>query len=325
MSTLHLVAPEHRQAVDAMPVFRPKHDPLERMRRDLVQVLAATPTPVHVIPEEQCVPGPEGAPDVRLLLYTPKTASDEVRLAILHFHGGGFISGTADMIAVFQQKLADDTGALVVGVDYRLAPEAPYPAALDDGYAALQWLLREARTLKVDPRRIVVMGQSAGGGLAAALALLARDRGELALAGQILIYPMLDARTGTGGASQDNASIGEFVWTREVNRFAWAAYDGGADRLGQMDGRYSPALATDVAGLPRTFIGVGSLDLFLEEDVAYALKLFRAGIRTELRVYDGGVHAFDFLPGPLQERFTADVSQAIRGFIQSADSCEPTR
>lgn len=165
---------------------------------------------------------------------------------------------------------------------------------------------------------LYVFGHSGGGGLAAALALPARDRVAPALRGQVLVYPMLDARTGTAEAPVDNPTTGEFFWTQAANRFGWAALRGPASVPAEQLGYFSPALAADLAGLPPTFVGVGALDLFLEEDIAYALRLARAGVPVEAHVYNGGVHGFDGLPGSLAEQFNADLRAAFRRLLQPA-------
>jgi acetyl esterase/lipase len=186
--------------------------------------------------------------------------------------------------------LARELGCVVVSVDYRLAPETTFPGAVEDCYAALRWLHAEARTLGVDVGRIAIGGESAGGGLAASLALLARDRGEVPLAFQLLIYPMLDDRTGV--TVEPSPTVGEFGWSRESNRFGWASLlgrdPGGAD----VSPYAAAARAEDLAGLPPAYIAVGTLDLFLEENLEYARRLMRAGIPTELHVYPGAYHGF---------------------------------
>ena len=221
------------------------------------------------------------------------------------------IAGAPDKVDAASVRLAREHGAVVVAVAYRLAPERPFPGPVEDGYTALCWLAAHAGELGVDPLRIAVMGHSAGGGLAAAVALLARDRGGPRLCGQVLVYPMLDPRTGTPDAPLDNPTTGEFLWTRKLNRFGWAALRGHAQIPPERLGHFGPALAKDVTGLPPAFIAVGSLDLFLEEDVAYALRLVRAGVRADMHVYDGGVHGFDAFPGDVAARFETDLRAAV--------------
>jgi triacylglycerol lipase len=169
--------------------------------------------------------------------------------------------------------------------------------------------------LGVNPASIIVMGESAGGGLAAMLALLARDRGKCALRGQVLIYPMLDPRTGTNEAPTCNPTTGEFVWTVQHNRFAWSALRGETPIDAEWAPYFAPAVAPELAALPSTFIAVGALDLFLEEDVAYALRLSRAGVSVETHVYPGGIHGFDLVPCEVASQYRTDLASAIERML----------
>ena len=308
--TLHLVDPAAREAIAGPVPFDPARDTVDQFRATVQASYPDDPVPC----EERIIPGPPGAPDGRVLLYRPRQARSPSP-AILYLHGGGYVAGTPDMMAPFCHRLATENGALVAAVRYRLAPETPFPGPLDDCHAALTWLVAEAEALGIDRDRIAVMGQSAGGGLAAALALLVRDRGGPVLKAQFLIYPMLDPRTGTADAPVDNPTTGEFVWTRAANRFGWSALRGGQDIAPARLGRFAPALADTAAGLPSAFVAVGALDLFLEEDVAYALRLSRAAIPVELHLYPGGVHGFEAFPGALADQFQADLHAAISRFL----------
>ena len=304
--TIHLVDPDAREAVAGPAPIDPVRDTVEQIRATVQASYPDDP----VLCEERIVPGPPGAPDVRVLLHRPDEARSPCP-AILYLHGGGYVAGTPDMMGSLCHQLAKESGAVVAAVQYRLAPETPFPGPVDDCHAALTWLAAKAEALGVDRNRIAVIGQSAGGGLAAALALLARDRGGPALKAQFLIYPMLDPRTGTADAPVDNSNTGEFVWTRTANRFGWSAMQGGQDIAPARLGHFAPSLADSVAGLPPAFVAVGALDLFLEEDVAYALELSRAGVPVELRLYPGGVHGFDAFPGALADRYRDDLNAAI--------------
>jgi acetyl esterase/lipase len=204
--------------------------------------------------------------------------------ALLWLHGGGFIMGTAAQEDRLCRRYARALGATVVAVDYRLSPEHPYPTALQDSYQALTWL---AGLSTVDTSRIAVGGASGGGGLAAALALLARDRAEIPLAGQLLVYPMLDDRT---SATPPPDHPGYRMWNHASNKLGWSCY------LGDADPRLAvPARASQLGGLPPAWIGVGTFDLFHDEDVAYAEKLAAAGVPCLLDVVPGAIHAFDLL------------------------------
>jgi triacylglycerol lipase len=202
---------------------------------------------------------------------------------------------------------------VIVSVDYRLCPETPFPGPQEDNYAGLLWLAEHAEELGVDPSRIVVMGESAGGGLAASLALMARDRGGPRLAGQVLVYPMLDWRTGGPDDCWKNRHTGEFIWTHAKNQFGWNALRGDYSPTDARKGWFSPALADDLAGLPPTYMMTGALDLFLDEDLDYARRLADAGVPIELHVYPGAIHAFEMVPDTaLQRQAMTDLERGFR-------------
>ncbi len=288
----HLVDP---QLVAALDLFAPLDlDPMRigEMRAMFTATMAplesyARPT-VHI--ETRRVPGPEGAPDVPVTLYRPAGARGPLPV-LLHIHGGGYLFGSAARSGPGSVRTADELGCVVVSVDYRLAPETRAPGALEDCYAVLAWLHREADALGVDAARIAVGGESAGGGLAAALALLARDRGDYALCFQLLVYPMLDDRTCARPPA--NPHVGAFVWTPAANDMGWRCYLGAEPGSAGISPYAAPARATDLAGLPPAYLCVGALDLFLEEDMDYAARLLAAGVPTELHVLPGAYHAFE--------------------------------
>jgi acetyl esterase/lipase len=246
---------------------------------------------------------------VRALVYTPIAAASDGRLrpAYVHFHGGGFVMGSPEGSDAANTRVAAELGAVVVSVDYRLAPEHPIPEPLEDAYAALAWVHESAPELGVDTTRIGIGGESAGGGLAAALAILARDRGDYAICHQHLTYPMLDDRTGTDEAPGDPL-VGEFVWTRASNRFGWASFLGTAPRSAPQ----VPARVADVAGLPPTWLSTATLDLFRDENLHYAQRLMAAGIRTDLVVYPAACHNFQMVPDArLTARYIRDHLDAL--------------
>ncbi|MEO0062468.1 MAG: hypothetical protein RLZZ08_1028 [Pseudomonadota bacterium] len=257
-----------------------------------------------------------GGPDVKLLVMNPPSTRQN-RGAILHIHGGGMVVGTTAAAQATKCALALDMDCVVVSVEYRLAPETPFPGPQEDNFAGLLWLAENAASLGVDPARIVVMGESAGGGLAAALALMVRDRAGTAgaapkLAGQVLIYPMLDWRTGGAQDRWRNRHTGEFIWTRAKNRFGWESLRGDYDPADERKGWFSPALADDLAQLPPAYISTGALDLFLDEDLDYTRRLIDAGVPTELHVYPGAIHAFDMVPGTgIGEQAAADLKRGL--------------
>lgn len=253
----------------------------------------------------------EGGPDIKLVVIDPPSEA-RGRGAILHIHGGEMVVGSATLAGLNKWPLAQEHDCVIVSVDYRLAPENPFPAPQEDNYAGLLWLVEHAGELNVDPARIVVMGESAGGGLAASLALMARDRGGPQLAGQVLIYPMLDWRTGGPDDRWKNAHTGEFIWTHDKNRFGWESLRGDYSPADHRKGWFSPALADDLAGLPPTYIATGALDLFLDEDLDYARRLIDAGVHTELHVYPGAIHAFEMVPGTtLQAQAATDLKRGL--------------
>lgn len=314
MTTLGLVDAEQRDMIASFPSFDPEQDDLMEFRRGLVEGSTALLNSGSVTYEERLIPAPDAAPDVRVILFQPPKAK-KTTSAILYVHGGGMIAGTPDMQAGMLNRLALETNTLVVSVDYRLAPETPFPGGLEDVYTALVWLHKQAKELEIDPDRIMIMGDSGGGCLAAATALLARDRGKVKLHAQVLIYPMLDLRTGGPNAPSDDPTTGEFVWTRAQNQHAWSAVRG---KLAADDPRFgylSPAFMQDLSGLPATFMITGALDLFRDEDITFAQRLWKAAVPTELVVYANAVHAFDLLPSSLGERVRRDVLEAVRRLL----------
>lgn len=244
---------------------------------------------------------------VSLWVHRP-TGSESGRPGLLWIHGGGFVGGTARQDDRFCSRVARELNAVVASVEYRLAPEHPYPTPLEDCYAALRWLAQQP---DVDRTRIAVGGASAGGGLATALCLLANERGEVVPAFQLLVYPMLDDRT-TLRTDIDERRFR--IWDRTSNRFGWQAYLGGVDP-DEVPALAAPARAEDLAGLPPAWIGVGTHDLFHDEDVAYAERLEEAGVRCTLTVVPGAYHAFDKVESsaPVSRAFVAAQMSALAG------------
>lgn len=240
--------------------------------------------------EERAVPGPAGAPDVPLMIIRPAGATGTLA-AVYYIHGGGMIMGSPRGIG--SDPLLDwaaELNTAVISVDYRLAPENPHPAPVEDCYAGLAWVSDHAAELGIDPARIVVAGASAGGGLAAGVALMARDRQGPPLIGQLLSYPMLDDRNDTASTHQ---MVGLGIWDRTANELGWTCLLGDARGGPDVSPYAAPARATDLSGLPPAFITVGSAETFRDEDVAYAMRIWAAGGHAELHVWPGGFHAFD--------------------------------
>lgn len=256
------------------------------------------------------------ADGVRVLIYDPgprETASG----ALLWIHGGGLIAGVAEDVGC--ARYAREAGVLVVSVDYRLAPEHPFPAPLDDCASALRWLHDHATELGIDPDRIAVGGASAGGGLTAALCQRAHDEGGPPIAFQLLIYPMLDDRT---VLRTDLDPDGLYTWTPESNLFAWTAYLGETPSLDAEPPPYAaPGRRGDLSGLPPWWMGVGDVDLFHDEAVAYAERLTEAGVPGSRLVVPGLWHAADMLAAgaDTSQRFTAAAIAALRAAIGPAD------
>ncbi|MFI9251011.1 alpha/beta hydrolase [Streptomyces sp. NPDC053069] len=245
--------------------------------------------------EELCVPGPPGGPEVTLVSGRPAGIAGPLPL-LYYMHGGGMITGNAwSVLPRLLREWALPLELAVVSVKYRLAPGAQYPAALDDCRAGLAWVAAHAAGLGIDAERVVVGGKSAGGGLAAALALLARDRGGPPLIGQLLLYPMLDDRNDTFSSHQ---MAGIDLWDRTSNATAWQAALGGRYGAADLPPYAAPARATDLSGLPPAYIEVGSAETLRDEDVGYAQAIWRAGGQAELHVWPGAFHGFDtFAPG----------------------------
>jgi acetyl esterase/lipase len=226
--------------------------------------------------------------------------------SMLWIHGGGYVMGHARQDDRLCRRFSEKLGITVASVEYRLAPEHPFPAGLEDCYAALMWL---AALPAVDPQRVAIGGASGGGGLAAALALLARDRGEIKPALQLLAYPMLDDRA----VAQSGVARNYRMWTESSNRFGWASYLGGADPEVAV-----PARRADLSGLPPAWIGIGTLDLFYPEDVAYAERLKAAGVPCKLEVVPGAFHGFDAIaPGrPVSRAFFESQCASLRDALK---------
>jgi len=284
----------------------------ERMLR-VVRTLstnATTPIVPGVEVSDRTVGGSAEAPGTRVVIYEPP---DRMRPsgAILWIHGGGLVMGRPEQANQWCSALADELGILAVSVDYRLAPEHPFPAGLDDCASALGWLHEQADDLGVDVDRIAVGGDSAGGGLAAALCQLVRDQRGPAVCFQLLNYPMLDDRT---VLRADHQGRGDLVWTAASNRFGWSAYLGRAPSLLDVPAHAAPARTTDLVGLPPAWIGVGDLDLFYEEDVDYAERLAEAGVKCELHVEPGMYHGADQLlrRAPRMQAYRQAMVEALR-------------
>ena len=306
MSRRDLIDPECRVPLDALLEAVPggfNLIPDIVARRGAVEQLTAAievPENPNVTREVRSVPGPDGEPDITVRIYRPTGAASDLA-GIYYIHGGGMILGDVAGEDAAATLVCDQVGAVVVSVEYRLAPEHPHPAQVEDCYAGLVWMAKNAAELGVDPDRIAVYGASAGGGLTIATALLARDRGGPALRFMMPIYPMIDDRNETP-SSHEITDIG--IWDRAGNIEAWAWYLGGKDA----DQYAAPARAEDVSGLPPAFIDVGTVDLFRDEDIVFAQRLMQAGVPCELHVHPGSYHAAEtFAPDAALSRRIWDL------------------
>lgn len=262
-----------------------------------------------VTTEDLTIPGTDGHA-VRLRVYRPLGVDDGPLPCLYWIHGGGYVMGSIESDDRLVQEMVHIAGCAAVSVEWRHAPEHPFPAALHDTHDGLQWLWSHTEELGIDPRRIALGGASSGGGSAAALALLVRDRGEIDICFQLLVYPMLDDRNETPSSFD---IVDPRVWHREANRLAWRYYLGG-HQDGEQPPYAVPARVEDLSGLPPTFISVGALDLFVDEDVEYARRLLKAKVPTELHVYPAtphGVNKFAY-PAAVARQFARDRDEALR-------------
>lgn len=294
-----------RRARPAEPL---EHGTLARWRATIVPgPLLPPPAPQ---PVTRLVPGPKDAPDVQVMIIDPAPGTTG-KPALLDMHGGGFVLGSATTRRAALQEIAARCACLVVSVNYRLAPEAAFPRPLEDNYAALCWTYTHAEELGIDPRRIAVGGGSAGGGHAAMLAIAARDRGEVPIAFQLLVQPMLDDRTGITRSMPP--TVGAHIWTAEMNRFGWGALLGKPAGAASVPPGSVPARVDDLRGLPPTWIGVGALDLFVFENLEYAARLAGAGVPVEAHVVPGAPHGFHHLApeAPVARRYVESYLGAL--------------
>jgi acetyl esterase/lipase len=246
------------------------------------------------------VPGNGRSPGTRVQLFVPEDVLPGAP-GLLDVHGGGFCTGTPEIDAFVNVRIAREVGAIVAAVDYRLAPEHPFPAAAEDTYLALEWLFAQAGTLGIDPARIGILGDSAGGGIAASTVLLARDRGGPTPCFQALTQPVLDDRLETGSMREGHDAL---MFPHASAVACWRHYLGGRPA----DAYAAPARMADLSGLPPTYVSVNELDPLRDEGVNYALALLAAGVSTELHVWPGAFHGFRIVQhSALAKRFMAEL------------------
>ncbi len=287
ITSRHLVDPELLPALEAFPAMDLGEATIPALRALIGQMSGAMPLPAGAAVSDVTIPGGD-ATDVRALLIVPDERATPAP-AILHMHGGAYVLGQPEMDLPRLVGMAVELGCVILSVDYRLAPETPFPGPIEDCYAALGWFHAEAGRLGIDRQRIAVMGESAGGGLAASLALLARDRGEHGIAFQLLDAPTLDDRSAVGPL---HPFAGQLIFTRESSLFGWRSLLGTEPGGPHVSPYAAAARAEDLSGLPATFIATGALDRLVDEDIVYAQRLARAGVPIELHVYPGCPHGF---------------------------------
>ncbi|MEM9562259.1 MAG: alpha/beta hydrolase [Actinomycetota bacterium] len=303
----------HRAVLEMIPPDLLDLSDIDRARVGIEGLLAALPSPeppAGLATEDVMVPGLDGDPEVLVRLYRPAGLAADAP-AIYWIHGGGMVLGSMTMDDARCSRWADQLGCVVASVEYRLAPEHPFPAPMNDCYAGLSWLAANASELGIDPARIAIGGASAGGGLAAGLAIMAKDSGGPSVCFQLLVFPMLDH---TNTEPSTHAIVDPRTWNREANAAGWAAYLGDADRS-SVSPLASPAMAEvdGLVGLPPAYINVGEFDLFLDEDMSYARALMTAGVPVDLHVYPGAFHGSQSfaVDHPTSIRWNADEDAAL--------------
>jgi acetyl esterase len=262
---------------------------LEEFKDALIADGIKRPSDENIEEIERSIPGPDGSPDIPIRIYMHRDRA-ETGPGFVNFHGGGFLLGDLESEHPRCLKMATNAGAVSVGVDYRLAPENPFPAGVEDCYAALKWVAENAEELKIDPNRIGIGGASAGGNLTAAVALMARDRGGPDLALQMLIYPVIDDRCDTPSMKGGQDC---YIWNYQNSLDMWDHYIG-KDRS-NVSPYAAPARAEDLSGLPPVYMMTCEHDPLRDEAILYAMRLMDAGVTVDLHNYPGTVHGFDFL------------------------------
>jgi acetyl esterase/lipase len=318
-----MIDPELEAVLDFMPVID-LEDPVEA-RREFEKLIVAMRTPMpeekQLDIEDRMIPGSEGDPEVSVRVYRPKAVAADLGTTvpgILQIHGGGFIVGSVEAEHAGAVLTAAHLGAVLVSVEYRLAPEHPYPAGLHDCYAALCFVHAEAAALGVDPERIALTGASAGGGLAAATALLARDRGGPPVCFQMLHIPELDDRLETPSMQK---FVDSPLWNRPLAVKSWQFYLGDLAGKDDVPIYAAPARATDLAGLPPAYVSTAENDPLRDEGIAYALAMLQAGVSVELHQFPGTFHGSALVTGAaVSRRGAQEASVVLRRALGLADA-----
>ncbi|HKQ81448.1 MAG TPA: alpha/beta hydrolase [Steroidobacteraceae bacterium] len=311
MSIIDQIDPELRAAFLALPAgLVESPEAALKVREFPTEGLHLKSRPLGGIHRDVMVPGPSNAPDVKVRIYQPNDNPLPQLPALIWLHGGGYYMGDLDMEDGWLILLARAVNCIVVSVDYRLAPEHPFPAAIEDSHAALVWTHEHAKELGIDPQRIAIGGESGGGGLAAGLGIYARDKAEVPVAFQLLLAPMIDDR----GVTHANKRItDQRLYNQAFGNQLWKFYLGASYGSDTVSPYAAAARATNLKGVAPAYIGIAELDLFVDECLDYARKLLEGGVRTELNVYPGAFHGFDrFAPeARVSKKFFADSYAAL--------------
>lgn len=286
---MNRIRPELRELLNVFPPLN--LDELEAARTGM-SAASATPIAEDILVEDQFIDGPDGNV-LRVRIYRPKNESEKLP-AFLWIHGGGYVIGAPEGDDGLCQRYVKEAGCVVVSVDYRLAPEHPYPAPLEDCYSALLWMVENAESLNIDVTRLGIGGASAGGGLTASLALLARDRKGPQLIFQMPLYPMIND---LNDSFSNKEITGNFIWNNDLNNKGWAMYLGELSGTENIPYTAAPARATveELKGLPYTYTCVGQMDPFRDETLQYVTNLAQAGVDVDFHLYSGAYHGFEGL------------------------------
>ena len=302
--------PDLKEEFLKLPSLSLDGNDLQKMRTEIDELIKTTGLPhdSKVKVYDQFIQNSDGT-KLRLRIYDPIVRTRNAP-GILWIHGGGFIMGTPEESEERYLRFALELAAVVIAVDYRLAPEHPYPAAIQDCYSALNWLFENAPTLGVNRDKFAVVGASAGAGLAASLSIMTRDKKGPKIAFQMLLYPMLDDR---GITESSNMTLDDRLWTKKLDKIAWNHYIGHVkeeDRNSYM----APAREKNLSALPPTYSFIGELDIFLDDTIIFVQRLLQAGVPTEFHIYPGCIHAFEsFIPNaPISVKATIDMLGALR-------------
>jgi acetyl esterase/lipase len=306
------IHPELQQAAKMSPTFTANRKNLWFIQL-LLSVMPAPKIPNDILVENIHIPGQDGQTKVRLRTYKSKSIAAPTPV-LIWMHGGGYVMGKPEMDDRSCLDYVRELGISVLSVDYRCAPKHPFPAGLNDCHSALKWVASQSQQLGIDAKRIAIGGASAGGGLAAALTQLAHDRQEIKPVFQLLVYPMLDDRTTLQTEIDDSNNI---TWSHKNNRFGWESYLGKGCGAEDVPAYSVPARRADLSGLPPAWIGVGALDIFHDEDVAYAQRLMSCGVECDIDVIPGAFHGFDvFDPQvPIVQDFRKSQIAALKKYL----------